>query len=513
MQKYMKSETLKKYLSEALSNSSVDKAAFIISKYLKKQTGYLFFRYPGLEEYSNSDGKGFGLRFYTNKKNISVRFNWTQSSLAGLNNLSSVDFWNGKMPVPFHVEFDKSVSLVKTLPIIADIISSGTPNLGRVSSMPDDVPLYEGVLNEARNKYDFETIFDEIVDYIVDPNFVKSKIYNMHGIPGVKIFDTLSTTYPNFIEKRGIKYVWVGSKKDIKTIKNEKEKIMDRLGIVSGSVTKGTAVEKYKYSPEVEAIEADRERLSFEAQLKDLENLVKLTINGAANALFVSGKGGVGKTHTTEKILSSMGLSDGNGYFKNTGSASAAGIYSLLFRYRNDIIFFDDSDDALGDQEARNLLKAATDTKKLRKLVWNKMGKNVVDPEGDMSDDEIIEAGLIPRYFEFTGKIIFISNLPLDKLDPDGALRTRAFIIDINPTEIEIYDFMDKIVGDMKLEDGLQLDQQSRLHVVDLLRKGKSKQSANLRKLSRGLNMSAGALAAGVKVGDDDLKRMIETYA
>jgi hypothetical protein len=65
----------------------------------------------------------------------------------------------------------------------------------------------------------------------------------------------------------------------------------------------------------------------------------------------------------------------------------------------------------------------------------------------------------------------------------------------------------------MKLEDGLQLDQQSRLHVVDLLRKGKSKQSANLRKLSRGLNMSAGALAAGVKVGDDDLKRMIETYA
>jgi hypothetical protein len=513
MQKYMKSETLKKYLSEALSNSSVDKAAFIISKYLKKQTGYLFFRYPGLEEYSNSDGKGFGLRFYTNKKNISVRFNWTQSSLAGLNNLSSVDFWNGKMPVPFHVEFDKSVSLVKTLPIIADIISSGTPNLGRVSSMPDDVPLYEGVLNEARNKYDFETIFDEIVDYIVDPNFVKSKIYNMHGIPGVKIFDTLSTTYPNFIEKRGIKYVWVGSKKDIKTIKNEKEKIMDRLGIVSGSVTKGTAVEKYKYSPEVEAIEADRERLSFEAQLKDLENLVKLTINGAANALFVSGKGGVGKTHTTEKILSSMGLSDGNGYFKNTGSASAAGIYSLLFRYRNDIIFFDDSDDALGDQEARNLLKAATDTKKLRKLVWNKMGKNVVDPEGDMSDDEIIEAGLIPRYFEFTGKIIFISNLPLDKLDPDGALRTRAFIIDINPTEIEIYDFMDKIVGDMKLEDGLQLDQQSRLHVVDLLRKGKSKQSANLRKLSRGLNMSAGALAAGVEVGDDDLKRMIETYA
>jgi hypothetical protein len=141
------------------------------------------------------------------------------------------------------------------------------------------------------------------------------------------------------------------------------------------------------------------------------------------------------------------------------------------------------------------------------------MGKNVVDPEDDMTDDEILDQGLIPRYFEFTGKIIFISNLNLDKLDPDGALRTRAFIINIDPTETEIYDFMEKIVDGMELEDGLKLDSKSRLHVVDLLRKGKSKQSANLRKLSRGLNMAAGALAAGVAVSDDDLKRMIETYA
>ena len=512
MQTMSKAENFKKYLTEALSSSSVEKAAFIITKYLKKTTGQIFFRYPGLEQYKNSDGTGFGLRFYTPNKNISLRFNWKQSALAGLNNLSSVDYWNGKAPAPFHIEFDQSVSLVKTLPIIADIVSAGSVELGKIMTMPDEVPLYEGVLTEARSNHDFDAIFDEIADYLVDPNFVKSKIYSMHGIPGVKIFDALSSMYPNLIEKQGIKYVWVGKAKDLKQIKAEKDKVMARIGVVSGVVTKGTAVEKYTYHPEVVALEADRERLSFEAQLADLENLLKLTVNGAANALFVSGKGGVGKTHTTEKILSGMGLSDGNGYFKNTGSASAAGIYSLLFRYRNDIIFFDDSDDALGDQEARNLLKAATDTKKIRKLVWNKMGKNVVNPD-DMSDDEILDQGLIPRYFEFTGKIIFISNLKLDKLDPDGALRTRAFIIDIDPTEVEIYEFMDKIVVDMKLEDGLTLDLKSRLHVVDLLRKGKSKQSANLRKLSRGLNMSAGAIAAGVEVSDDNLRRMIETYA
>lgn len=512
-----KSNEYNNYLTEALSNSSADKAAFIILKYLKRKTGLVLFRYPGLEQFVNSEEKGFGLRFYSNKKNISIRFNWSQS-VTGLNNLASVDYWNGKSDTThFHIKFDHDISIVKTLPIIADMVLNGASD-GDIATNPDGIELYEGMLYEARSSsmsfQDYEKMYDEIVDFIAEPNFVKSKIYTSYGSPGVKIWDAIERTYSTLIVKQGIKYAWKGKAKDITRIKAEKISVLDKIGVVHGTVSRATNKEKYKYSDDVEALENDRERLAFEAQLLDLENLVKLTVTGgAANALFVSGKGGVGKTFTTEKILHELGLRDGSGYFKNTGSASAAGIYSLLFRYKNDIIFFDDSDDALGDQEARNLLKAATDTKKIRKLVWNKMGKNVVDPEGDLTDQEILDQGLIPRYFEFTGKVIFISNLPLNKLDPDGALRTRAFIIDIDPTETEIYDFMDKIVVKMQLEGGLSLDQAGRLKVVDLLRKGKSKQSANLRKLSRGLNMAAGAIASGVTVSDSDLSRMIETYA
>jgi hypothetical protein len=502
----------KEYLSEALSTSGVNKAAFIISRYLKKKTGKVFFRYPGLEQYQNSNGVGFGLRFYAVRKGLSVRFNWKQSGAAGLNNLESIDYWDGISSAPFHIEFDQTVSLVKTLPVIADIISSGTPSLGSISTVADGVPLYENVLHEAAD-YDFETIFDEIVDMIVDPSFSKGKVWNAFKSSGVKIFDALEMKYPDLITKQGTKYVWAGSNKDLKALKSGKEEILQKVGIVTGKITKGSSIERYKGDAQIDELENQRTRLSFEAQLQDLERLVKFTVNGASNALFVSGKGGVGKTHTTEKILADLGLRDGNGYFKNTGSASAAGLYSLLFRYKNEVVFFDDSDDALGDQEARNLLKAATDTKKVRKLVWNKMGKNVVDPEGDLTDEEILDNGQIPRYFEFTGKIIFISNLSLDKLDPDGALRTRALIINIDPTEMEIYDFMEKIVGSIELADGMKLDQKSRLHVVELLRKGKSKQSANLRKLSRGLNMSAGALAAGIEIPDSELARMIEDYA
>lgn len=507
--------TLKNYLKEAIASSSADKASFIISKYLRKKTGFVFFQYPGVEVFKNANGKGFGLRFYNAKKNLSLRFNWSSASAIGQVALSSVDFWNGKSDTPYHIEFDSTVSLVKTLPVIADFITDTNPQLGPIYTMPDDVPLNESInqiqLFEAKGS-DVPAMVDAIIDMITLPNFTKGKVYTAFKGAGAKVFDQIEMMYPDLIVKSGTKYTWNGKPKDLQRIKKEKDKILAAIGSVSATVTKGSKNETYEPVGNIAEIEQNRERLSFEKQLDDLENLVKLTVNGAANALFVSGVGGVGKTFTVEKILASMGLRDGQGYFKNTGSASAAGLYSLLFKYRNDIVFFDDSDDALGDQEARNLLKAATDTKKIRKLVWNKMGKNVADPD-DMTDEEILDAGLIPRYFEFTGKIIFISNLQLNKLDPDGALRTRAFIINIDPTKEEIYDFMDKIVGDIELEGGLSLDLKERKHVVDLLRKGQSAQSANLRKLSRGLQMAAGAINAGVTVSDDELRRMISSYA
>lgn len=508
--------SFKNFLVEGFAPASLDKAHFIINKYLKKKTALQMFRYPGIEEFMNKTGKWYGLRFFIPKKKASFRLNWRQIAKMGFSNLESITYWNGIDPKPYEITFTKEVSLVKVLPMLAEIIKGNAVGGNILYTFPDDVPLNEsyspGQEMLVESRFEMPEIFDGVLGLIQEPNFAKGKVFSLYKSAGFKVFDELERRYPNLIQKQGTKYTWVGKAKDIAKIKKERDAVLEAIGVVSATVSKGSSNEKYKGNPEVDAMEADMERLSFEEQLKDLENLVKLTISGAANALFVAGRGGVGKTFTTEKVMHSMGLQDGKGYFKNTGSASAAGVYSLLFKYKNDIIFFDDSDDALNDTEARNIFKAATDTKKIRKLVWNKMGKNIVDPD-EMTDDEILDAGLIPRFFEFTGKIIFISNLPLQKLDPDGALRTRAFVINIDPTIMEIYDFMDKIVDRIPLEDGLSLDLKARKHVVELLRKSTSKQVPSLRKLSRGLNMAAGAIAAGVTVSDEELRRMIQSYA
>ena len=208
-------------------------------------------------------------------------------------------------------------------------------------------------------------------------------------------------------------------------------------------------------------------------------------------------------------------MSDGNGYVKNTTSASASGMYKTLCDYRDSIILFDDCDAVFKDQESRNLLKAATDTKHNRKLAWMKSAFWIykgdpadLDSEKDKKDDLTIFSGddgtgsddgdqdkKYPRYFTFSGRIIFISNLQLDQLDPDGALRTRGFIISINPTNDEMVAFMEKIVDSIQLEDGLQLDPETRKKVLDVIKSGKNKDEMNIRKLVRGMNMAATGMA------------------
>lgn len=208
-------------------------------------------------------------------------------------------------------------------------------------------------------------------------------------------------------------------------------------------------------------------------------------------------------TYTVEKVLGESGLEDGEGYFKNTGTVSPIGLFMLLYKYRDEIILFDDSDNVWSDQEGRNILKAATDTKKSRKLVWNKKSSLLVDPEEIGEGDE----DSIPKYFFFTGKIIFISNLQISKLDPDGAMRTRSLILNVDPTDNELLEYMEDNIMEYELEDGLVLNKAQRLLVMDEIKTSKNKNALSLRRLVRALNIRA-ACEDG-----EDWKRLVKLYA
>ena len=77
------------------------------------------------------------------------------------------------------------------------------------------------------------------------------------------------------------------------------------------------------------------------------------------------------------------------------------------------------------------------------------------NPEGEFN---ALENGLIPNQFEFSGRVIFISNLDKSKADPDGAIRSRSILIDVNPDDATLMERMRLLLPylepvDMSLKD------------------------------------------------------------
>jgi hypothetical protein len=183
-----------------------------------------------------------------------------------------------------------------------------------------------------------------------------------------------------------------------------------------------------------------------------LEELITLVIDGEAKSLVVSGEGGIGKTFTVmdvlkkagkvdhasvmpsiedlnikvedeepiieEKILAQINQPKGD-YVVVKGHSSAKALYRILYEHRQKTIVFDDCDSVLKDTSAISLLKSALDSYEDRWVSWR-----IEQPFGE-SD--------LPLTFKFHGKIIFISNMPLKKID--DAVKTRCFKVDLSMTK------------------------------------------------------------------------------
>lgn len=470
------------WLNEAISTSQSKRVGDIIGKYLHKKTGKVFSKMGGVEEWTNSHGHGWGIRFFYDHTK-SIRFNWGSSGVDN-SHLTSVDMWDGTgHNAKFTMHFETAASLVTTLPFVADFMLSPS-ELGTFYAIPADS------LNESQEELseNYHDEYDEVILHFSGSGKSASNLSSRE----VKVRNALRMHFASFFSGggRGSSVEYIGGANGITQMVAAKHQILSQIGGVAVTVTEGGTGETYAASKEVAAMDANIERLAYEDQLSDMKALIKLVIKGASNACFIAGRGGVGKTHTVEETLNELGLHDGSGYFKNTGSSSAAGLYGLMFKYKDNVLLFDDSDGSLADQDSRNLFKSATDTKKERKLVWNKVSSRLKDPD-DITEDDLAN-GILPTNFVFTGKVIFISNLPINKLDPDGALRTRALMISIDPTDEEVLNFMEKICVKVPLEEGLSLTADERREVVDELRKSKQSGTVNIRKLVRALNIRAG---------------------
>lgn len=155
-------------------------------------------------------------------------------------------------------------------------------------------------------------------------------------------------------------------------------------------------------------IERLRDRFSM------LTDMTKAVRKGDVRAMIVSGPPGVGKSHGVEEVLDRYKMMQQLGAKRNheviKGAMSALGLYAKLYKNADEgnVVVFDDCDSIFADELSLNILKAALDSKKVRKIHWN-------------TDSHKLRAEGIPDSFQFKANAIFITNLKFSKVK--GKLR------------------------------------------------------------------------------------------
>lgn len=185
-----------------------------------------------------------------------------------------------------------------------------------------------------------------------------------------------------------------------------------------------------------------------EVMFSNLERLTKMVGRGIQPSLVITGMAGVGKTHLVKETLKQMGLRESYEFEHFKGKATAAGLFITLYQNSDKIVVLDDCDSVFKDDDAVNILKAALDSYDTRKISYIST-KPLKDEFGEP----------IPAHFEFTGKIIFISNIHQSKLDE--AIRSRSFVSDISMNTGQMFTRMEQLMQSMEPSIPLAAKQQA----------------------------------------------------
>lgn len=182
--------------------------------------------------------------------------------------------------------------------------------------------------------------------------------------------------------------------------------------------------------------EAD-EDMDINKKFKTYERFVRMTAKGLTKSTIAYGGGGVGKTYTATKQLEAMknpktgkpfvfydeekheAGSDDYDVIKITGKASTAGLYKSMYQHNGKLILFDDCDEVLSDPNSVNMFKGALDSSG-DGTISNLTATAIKDDNGNP----------IPQRYKFSGRAIFISNLPPNKMPQP--LKSRALRIDLS---------------------------------------------------------------------------------
>jgi len=202
-----------------------------------------------------------------------------------------------------------------------------------------------------------------------------------------------------------------------------------------------------------------------------LGNFTNMVIKNVTASLLVSGEGGLGKTHTIKEKIAEAGLVEDQDYVIIKGYSTPKALYATLYENQDKLVIFDDCDIVLKDVTSLNILKGALDNYDERIISWLS--------RGFVSDD-------LPSSFKFTGRVIFISNLALNKVD--GAVKSRTLSVDLSMTSQDKIDRMRAIIEKIEPDYALEVKEK----VLNFLDENKEKaKELNMRTFEKAIKVLA----------------------
>ena len=220
----------------------------------------------------------------------------------------------------------------------------------------------------------------------------------------------------------------------------------------------------------------------YQKKIAEYETQVRIMCNKQRphNVLIVSGDPGIGKSYRADQILKNQ---TNVKYQIVTGSLSPVQLYNLMWRHNDEIIIIDDVNSILQDsKDGASLLKAATESKPIRTLQWQKQNHDIISVhEGNCKNNHFIqermnayvrdkdnkrltlahEAGKTsPDMFYFTGAVIILTNKSLKSFDKitEGAVSNRGSHMQISFTVEGAIDFIKKFGPSMTEYNGMKME-------------------------------------------------------
>jgi len=219
---------------------------------------------------------------------------------------------------------------------------------------------------------------------------------------------------------------------DEKTIVPEKEKDM-KLQPGWEKVVLKNPKEKAEAAQRIASLEKNMEMYEFgdkDTLFEEMRKYIDMVIKGTQPSLMLTGMPGLGKTYITDERVKAAKLVRDKDYVIIKGQASAAGMYLALYEHNGQLIIFDDCDSIFDYKDAINILKGALESSGRREISWL-VAKPLKSFKGTP----------VPHKFDFTGRIIFISNMAQKNLP--SALKSRSFVFEVALSPQDMVEYID----------------------------------------------------------------------